>query len=373
MFLLAAVLSSLILGTYGDEPVSAKPAFDPRAYTPQTAACPAVDRSVTPPLLKTIDLKYVDINPPKAKKALLLVHGWPSLWSTWANQIQEFENDYHLIVPDLRGFGSSGHPGDVQSSSQMEDIVSDLTCILDQAGVNTAVCVGHDWGAEACWEAGRQRPDRFTELAGAVVPYMPSAGPYMPIEAMTQYLPKLTYQIYFANDTTGATTELDSDIRRTLRGTLRSVQSPPPAAFLTSTTSFMEAWADVADIPAIPFMTEDEEDYMVESYTYQGFGKTLQFYTNGNRYGSYLFQSKQGNFSLAQPALWIVPTQDPVADWLEVDQLLHSDQWFSNLTVKKVSTAHWPQLEQPAEFNSALSEWLSSLEPANPTRARDEL
>jgi len=372
MLLQAAALASLILGVYGDEPVL-KPAFDPRAYTQQTASCPALDRSVSPPLSKTIDLKYVDINPPNAKKTLLLVHGWPSLWSTWSNQIQEFKDDYHLIVPDLRGFGLSGHPGDVQSSSQMEDIVSDLTCVLDQVGVDVAVCVGHDWGAEACWEAGRQRPDRFVELAGAVVPYMPSAGPYMPMEAMTKYLPKLTYQIYFANDTDGATKELDTDIRRTLRGTLRSVQSPPPAAFLTSTTSFMDAWADVAEIPAIPFMTKEEEDYMVESYGHQGFGKTLQFYTNGNRYGSYLFQSKQGNFSLPQPSLWIVPTQDPVADWLEVDQMLHSDQWFTKLTVKKLGTAHWPQLEQPAEFNAALSEWLSGLETGTAPRARDEL
>lgn len=34
-------------------------------------------------------IEYVDINP-EGRTTLLMVHGWPSLWSTWSNQIQEF-------------------------------------------------------------------------------------------------------------------------------------------------------------------------------------------------------------------------------------------------------------------------------------------
>lgn len=37
-----------------------------------------------------ISLGYVDINP-KANETLLMVHGWPGLWSTWARQIEEFK------------------------------------------------------------------------------------------------------------------------------------------------------------------------------------------------------------------------------------------------------------------------------------------
>ena len=33
---------------------------------------------------------YIDINP-TAQTTLLFVHGWPSIWSTWARQIEEFE------------------------------------------------------------------------------------------------------------------------------------------------------------------------------------------------------------------------------------------------------------------------------------------
>jgi pimeloyl-ACP methyl ester carboxylesterase len=38
---------------------------------------------------------YVDVNP-KANVALLMIHGWPALWSTWSNQIQDFEVGHAL-------------------------------------------------------------------------------------------------------------------------------------------------------------------------------------------------------------------------------------------------------------------------------------
>ncbi|KAG6371733.1 hypothetical protein JVT61DRAFT_9081 [Boletus reticuloceps] len=36
--------------------------------------------------------------------------------------------------------------------------------------------------------------------------------------------------------------ELNVDVKHTLRGTLRSVASPPPKSFLCSSTTFMGAW-----------------------------------------------------------------------------------------------------------------------------------
>lgn len=94
-----------------------------------------------------------------------MVHGWPSLWSSWSYQIQEFEvraapgyshlsmsnaeisfiqHDYHLIIPDLRGFGSSTHPGEVKGSGTMYDLVGDLKCILDDVKTTSesVICVG---------------------------------------------------------------------------------------------------------------------------------------------------------------------------------------------------------------------------------------
>ena len=153
-----------------------------------------------PTTILTSRIDYVEFNP-EAETTIIMAHGWPSLWSTWSKQIEEFKvcnprlsphpgpyplaprfsprithaalsalDDYHLLVPDLRGFGSSTHPDDVQSSGTMYDIAGDLVCILQHAGVREAICLGHDWGAQVCYEAARIRPDVFKAVIGLVIP-----------------------------------------------------------------------------------------------------------------------------------------------------------------------------------------------------------
>jgi soluble epoxide hydrolase / lipid-phosphate phosphatase len=91
------------------------------------------------------------------------------------------------------------------------------------------------------------------------------------MELLSKQLPKLTYNLYFQRNTDAAIAELDKDIRRSLRSMLRNVDSPPPDAYLTSRSSFLEAYQDMDTIPPSPLMTPEEEDYYVEQYAKQGF------------------------------------------------------------------------------------------------------
>ncbi|KAF5361510.1 hypothetical protein D9758_006213 [Tetrapyrgos nigripes] len=338
--------------------------FDPRAYEKRSATCKAVQREQGGAVVD-IKLSYVDINP-NGSRTLLMVHGWPSLWSSWSYQIQEFKADYHLIVPDLRGFGESGHPGGVKNSGTLFDIVGDLTCILEDAGVEKTVCVGHDWGSEVCYEAARSRPDIFEGVVGAVVPYTPSAGNYTPVSALTSVLPKLTYQLYFDQKTAQATEELNKDIRRSVRATLRTVDSPPPDDFLKSSDNYLDAWENYKEIPPVPFFDKNEEDYFVESYEKSGFENTLEFYTDDNRYLNWKYENAQGNFTIPQPVIAILPTQDPVADWAVASKLLKAADFLPNLTTKMLPGAHWVQLEYPELFNAEMRKWLEEHFPPTP-------
>ena len=74
----------------------------------------------------------------------------------------------------------------------------------------------------------------------------------MPTTALLEHLPRLSYQVFFDEHTSDAVNELKKDIRRTLRGTLRTVDSPPPEAFLMQTDSFLAGWSDVKE--AIMFL-----------------------------------------------------------------------------------------------------------------------
>ncbi|KAF5371997.1 hypothetical protein D9615_008132 [Tricholomella constricta] len=349
----ASVLLSWLL------PVNAQ--FNPREYPKKIAKCQASKRTPDNTEAIEIGLRYVEINP-GAAKTILMVHGWPSLWSTWSNQIQEFKDDYHLIIPDLRGFGESEHPGDPRPSGNMGDMADDLGCILEHAGVNSTICLGHDWGSQVCFEAARMRPDVFTAVIGAVVPYIPSAGPFVPVKHMVSALPALAYQVYFDSELDTATAELDKDIRRTVRATLRTVDSPPPKTFLLSNESFLDAWGHVEEIPSVPFFSIEEEDYFVEQYGIQGFRNTLQFYITENRYASWELVQNQGNFIVPVPALAIYPLNDPVADWTVVAHLLGTAKFVPNLTSETLEGAHWVHMENPVKFNAVVRAWLRKLD-----------
>ena len=108
--------------------------------------------------------------------------------------------------------------------------------------------VSHDWGSQLAYEAARERPDVFTAVVGITIPYIPAAGPMIPISVLAAELPHLAYQVYFAGKTSTAIAELDADIRRTLRATLRTVASPPPADFLLSNSSYLVGWQNVSTV-----------------------------------------------------------------------------------------------------------------------------
>jgi soluble epoxide hydrolase/lipid-phosphate phosphatase len=95
--------------------------FDPNTYTKKYVTCNAVQRNGTTTTPITLKLAYLDINP-TAKKTLIMVHGWPSLWTTYRNQITGLGSQYRLILPENRGFGDSQHPADLYQSNTMPDV-----------------------------------------------------------------------------------------------------------------------------------------------------------------------------------------------------------------------------------------------------------
>lgn len=52
------------------------------------------------------------------------------------------QKDYHLIVPNLRGFGKSGFVGNVETTGTFFDIAGDVNCLLQAEKVAQATCVG---------------------------------------------------------------------------------------------------------------------------------------------------------------------------------------------------------------------------------------
>ena len=81
--------------------------------------------------------------------------------------------------------------------------------------------------------------------------YVHAAGPFVPIAQLVPALPRLSYQLFFDQQTEAAIAELNKDVRRTLRATLRTSKSPVPPRFLTNPNSFMAEWNEVAEVRTV--------------------------------------------------------------------------------------------------------------------------
>ncbi len=83
--------------------------------------------------------------------AVVLLHGWPDRASLWDHQIRALAADgYRVVAPDLRGFGDSDHPGDVESY-RMHTLAGDVLGLADALGIDAFALAGHDWGAALGW------------------------------------------------------------------------------------------------------------------------------------------------------------------------------------------------------------------------------
>ena len=74
---------------------------------------------------------------------LVLLHGYPLDHSIWDPLVPILENDFDLILPDLRGFGESQAVG---THFEMTDYAADVAGLLDQLNIEKAAVVGHSMG-----------------------------------------------------------------------------------------------------------------------------------------------------------------------------------------------------------------------------------
>jgi pimeloyl-ACP methyl ester carboxylesterase len=97
-------------------------------------------------------------------RPVVLLHGFPDSGRLWRHQVPALSAaGLEVIVPDLRGYGRSDQPKDVQSYA-IRNLVGDVVGVLDQLGVERAHVVGHDWGAGLAWGLASLVPDRVDHL-----------------------------------------------------------------------------------------------------------------------------------------------------------------------------------------------------------------
>ncbi len=83
-------------------------------------------------------------NKVSSKYTLLLVHGFGANKENWLSLTNEFDDEYHIVIPDLVGFGESSKPFDINYTLQKQsDLLFDFT---QKLGIKSIIIVGNSMG-----------------------------------------------------------------------------------------------------------------------------------------------------------------------------------------------------------------------------------
>jgi pimeloyl-ACP methyl ester carboxylesterase len=101
---------------------------------------------------------------------VILLHGFPESHRTWRGVVPLLEDRFRLVMPDLRGFGASDQPQEVEAYST-DKIVADIFALADALEIDRFALVGHDWGGATAWPAAIRGDPRIERLAIVNAPH----------------------------------------------------------------------------------------------------------------------------------------------------------------------------------------------------------
>lgn len=84
------------------------------------------------------------------KKPLLLLHGFPQTHVMWHHIANELNLNYHIVCPDLRGYGDSSKPNSKDINHELyskKNMSKDIIALMKHLGYDKFFAAGHDRGA----------------------------------------------------------------------------------------------------------------------------------------------------------------------------------------------------------------------------------
>jgi pimeloyl-ACP methyl ester carboxylesterase len=295
---------------------------------------------------------------------VLLLHGWPESWYSWRHQLPALASaGFRAVAPDLRGYGKSDTPEAVEEYD-IVNLTGDAVGILDALRVETAVVVGHDWGAIVAWNCVLLHPKRFRALIAMSVPYGGRPKESLVTTLKRWFGDNFFYILYFQEPGV-AEAEFDKDPRAILSRLYLSPDAPRERPEVTDPKRSAGGWIPRLGAPKkLPdWVTAEDLDYYVQQFTEAGFRGGINFYRNLHR--NWEITPQLAGAQVEQPVLFVAGEKDVVIRGATESQLTAQ---ISRATkdlrgVKLIpDTGHWVQQESPKETNTAVVEFLKALD-----------
>lgn len=295
---------------------------------------------------------------------ILLAHGWPESWYSWRHQMTALAAaGYHVVAPDMRGYGETDKPEDVDEYDIVH-IAGDMVGVLDALGEETAIMVGHDWGSIVAWNTVLLHPERFTALIAMSVPYGGRAK-QSPLESWKAAFGDNFYYILYHNESGGvAEAEYDSNPRGLLSRLYLSPNSPREAPIVTDPLRSAGGWIDRLGAPKeLPaWLTAEDLDYVVSQFESAGFRGGVNYYRNFHR--NWEITENLDGVKVNIPTLFIAGERDVVIAGATQEQLTASmsrvvEDLRGVILIPEIG--HWVQQEAAEQTNAAMLEFMSGL------------
>lgn len=290
---------------------------------------------------------------------VLLLHGFPESWYSWRHQFGPLAAaGYHVVAPDMRGYGESDKPADISAYNQVE-VVGDIIGLIPALGYDTAVVIGHDWGAPTAWSSALHHPDRVTAVGALSVPFVPR-GDLPPLEVMKKvYAGMFFYQLYFQEPGV-AEAELEKDIRVSLRKFYHLASGDADLSGRTPKGPDADLLSDEPDPGKLGTWCSDADlDYYVTQFEQSGFRGPINYYRNHNL----TWELTEGApTTVSQPAMFAAGNKDGVIV-MAAEALKAMPKHVPNLLINELipGAGHWTQQEAPDAVNELILRFLEQV------------
>lgn len=141
--------------------------------------------------------------------AILLIHGFLVTHAEWDDVIDELAERFHVIAPDLPGFGDSSKPSPSRFAYGVEAFAESMADLVAAFGVGRVHVVGHSMGGAVALTLAAQHPELVQRLVvvdplsyavplqfKARLPFYPIIGPFI----FKQLYGRTMFRSYFRDD-----------------------------------------------------------------------------------------------------------------------------------------------------------------------------